>query len=260
MANKDYRPKDHRNAYEAWVAQNRSMTKAESQTKVPRQTLYRWAKGTFSCEYGCPYHGWDDLSEKEIAAKTARLNLIEKGNHNPVDHAVAMREAVHFPVKDTSKNFVLDHVDGDLEMAAQLQLIYNKGFYHITGLALDFPSLYENLQGLGVETIQEFYGDGSRVKPSGYGDTVRTLLQLMDKIDQLTGRGAFRQMSDAEKGNIETEKNMRTLTVEDIMKLRSEAKKDPLGFQRKLDAARVMTGESNVLESEPVDAEVTDGE
>ena len=133
---RQYTAEEHKAAFGIW-SETRNLTQAARSVGSDWGTVKRWAQPDFKCSENCPWHGWERLLDERERALAAKLALINKGEYDPVEHDKALREAV--ANQEAPKVLAIDTIiRSDLERVSQLELLWSKVFYDITGIVTDW--------------------------------------------------------------------------------------------------------------------------
>lgn len=225
MGRKIYTAADHQRAFETWY-QTRNWSTVAKTLDAVWGTTKRWAEASYPCNWGCPWHDYDKLMADRDRAHEARMELIEKGNYDPVDHEVAMRDAV--AKKGEGDNYTKNPapmviVRSDIERLQHWELLWSKVYFHATGIATSWREFQ------GVESLPEFERLEMKEKlrkalSGGLSATsleqcIRMLSTIQDKIDGL--QGARRRTATT------TDPGKKELTIQELRALRTTIRNTP---------------------------------
>lgn len=211
MARKVYTAEQHRTAFETWY-ETRNYSAAAKSVDANYLTPRRWATEDYDCQYNCPYHSWNRLMDERDAALQVRHTLIQQGNLDPVQHDIAMRQAVSDPGPKGQNPPVMRIIRSDLERLHHWELLYSKVYYDLTGLALDYGSIKEDY-------ARKQYQMGLHVTNAESG--IRMLKTIQEQIDLLQG-------SDRRSQRVSSASPAREqLTLQQLRKMRQLAQNTP---------------------------------
>jgi len=210
MPRKVYTEEHHRTAFETWY-ETRNYSAAAKAVDANYLTPRRWSEKDFDCPHNCPYHNWGLLMEERDSALQVRHDLIADGNLDPVQHDIAMREAVSSPGPRGKNPPVMQVIRSDLERLQHWELLYSKVYFDLTGLALDYGTLKE-------DDARQQYRMGLHVTNAEAG--IRMLKTIQDQIDALQGADR-RNTTSAKRPEREQ------LTLQQLQKMRQLAKNTP---------------------------------
>ncbi len=216
----DYDRGDHRLAYETWKRTHNWTRTAKAVGNKPSMglTIRNWAKETYKCKEGCPFHGWERLEAEDAKAMSIKLRPIEE-----VTEDVRMQTTVEARQEALERVF-----RSDIERLTHWEAIYAKQFYHIMGIPLSIDrlvTLTDNVKS-SAELIDRYE---TGLKPRDLGDAVRTLALIQEKIQTLRrdaglytkgGLGPTAESRDKLEG--------RELSIEDLRTLKEIWESTPL--------------------------------
>lgn len=211
MPRKVYTAEHHRTAFETWY-ETRNYSTAAKSVDANYLTPRRWAEDDFDCPHNCPYHNWARLMEERDAALQVRHNLIERGNLDPVQHDLAMRQAISEPGPKGQNPPVMQIIRSDMERLQHWELLYSKVYFDLTGVALDYGSIKE-------DDVREQYRMGLHVTNAEAG--IRMLKTIQEQIDTL--QGADRRSQRVNSSTPAREQ----LTLQQLRKMRELAQNTP---------------------------------
>jgi hypothetical protein len=133
---RNYTAEDHKRAFKIWC-DSRNLTAVTRELECDWGTPKRWMQQDYACPFGCPWHGWVELSEERDRAHSAKILLLNQGNADPVAHDLAIRRAVT-DLEAPRVEAVDALVRSDLERVGHLEFIYSKVMYDMTGLVTDW--------------------------------------------------------------------------------------------------------------------------
>lgn len=213
----DISEEDHKKAYQVWL-RTRNMAEVARACGVTHTTVYEWRSGTFRCQFNCVYHNWDKFEAEKKAAQNARLELLEKGVHDPVEHEIAMRQAITTAKTDGKSVYkdgpAMAALRADDERLAQWEFIWAKLFFQATGVPVDPALLHDPEQ---MAKIDEVYGKG--LKSKNLDDAIKSLATVQDQIDKLSG-AARKRADEAEKTKNPTLPLLTAAKIEELRALK----------------------------------------
>lgn len=133
---KNYTAEDHKIGFNIWC-DSRNLTEVSRYFQCDWGTPKRWMQSDYPCAFNCPWHGWVALIDEKDRAHTAKLILLNKGIVDPASHAQALREAIANP-QAPRVDAVDSLVRSDLERVGQLEFIWSKCVYDMTGQVTDW--------------------------------------------------------------------------------------------------------------------------
>jgi hypothetical protein len=183
-----YTPDDHRRAFEAYYRLRNAREVADS-LGIPYVTVTRWQGKNVTCS--CPWHNWKDLVAQREVVDAAKLTL-------PSPDPLATDALLRAPmgtIVGTDAQSVADSralqsqiVRSDAERLMQLEFLWSKMYYDLTGLVVDHSALVEASAGMSEtqESQVAAYTRGLRCKTADAA--LRALLQIADKIEELKAK------------------------------------------------------------------------
>lgn len=81
MARKKYTARHHRKAFELYMALRSFHAVSQEKGMPTSTTLFRWSAPDYPCQYGCPYHGWEELERQKEAEVAKRLAEQERNGN-----------------------------------------------------------------------------------------------------------------------------------------------------------------------------------
>lgn len=217
----NFTAENHKQAFEIY-AKHRQFAAVEKElrhTGVSYDIIRTWAKDGFRCPFGCPWHNWASLLEERAKVVRSQVKLIENGvGESETLRVAAESELNKVPQKNEVKNGLLKVVKSDLERLAQLELLYNKAYFKLTGIALVVGDMDLGEQKIHLE---EMYEKG--LNPETFSGGIRDLSTLLGQIDTLKKRLGLiaedgREVEDPKKDVEE----VRPLNVRDLVKLKEQ--------------------------------------
>jgi hypothetical protein len=234
MVRKRYKLEDHERAFNIFY-ESRTYQAVADAMQIDYTTVLRWAKAEYECPIpGCAFHNWDALVAEKDVAVTARLQLYEAGNFNPIAHDQAIRSAVAgvpLPPKpkteaerqalitENRRQVIENLVRSDFERLAQWEMLWSKVMYQTTGQVLDFNVLVD-MEGkpLSEEDLRKLLGRG--VKVSTMEGAIRALAEIQNQIERLKDKiGIHKKLGTEEIGtgqDKQKDDDSPKLTIEDM--------------------------------------------
>lgn len=203
---------------------------------VNQATLRRWRGKDFSCS--CPWHNWDELVVQREHALKERMDLLDDGIEDPVQHHNALMNIdTDQPLTEEESRRVrkeLTIIRSDLERIKQLERLFSKLYFHATGIVLDYDTLLDLDENMETEDdVREFLLDDTRggLQPKNLEGCVRVLLSVMEKINELKVELGIRgrtRVSTSKDGDGEVKEETRTVeenrpvTINDLRSIRDQ--------------------------------------
>lgn len=196
----------HKQAYDLYV-DLKSYRQVAEVMGVEHHTIRRWSVGDINCD--CPFHNWDALLAEKRQAENTRAALVATGITDPLDieQALLDQEPCHqvpAVVEDaeiaTSDDLIVGQrrklswkatLASDLLRISQLELLWAKFYFALTGVILDHSVLIEQIGGnFNADKIQEYLLDETRggLQPSNAEQCLRCLLMVSKQIDEFKER------------------------------------------------------------------------
>lgn len=226
MPRKIYTAADHQKAFEVWYKTRNWSTVAKT-LDANWSTTKRWSEETFPCSWGCSWHGYDQLIADRDKAHQARMELLDQGNYDPVDHELAMRDAI--AKKDPQNNVIVSEtsmkiVRSDLERLQHWELLWSKVYFHATGVVttwreyagFDTMPEYERLEL--KEKVRQALTQG--LAATSLEQCIRMLKTIQDQIDGL--QGARRRTASTSGDPAKKE-----MTIQELRQLRRHLQNTP---------------------------------
>jgi hypothetical protein len=173
-------------------------------------TIHNWAKETYRCKEGCPFHGWERLEAEEAKAQSVKLRPIEE-----------VTEDVRSQTTIEARRDALERVfRSDIERLTHWEAIYAKLFYHIMKIPLSIDRLVTLTDSVVSETeLIDRYENG--LKPRDLGDAVRTLALIQEKIQTLRrDAGLYTKGGLGPTAESQPKLEGRELSIEDLRSLK----------------------------------------
>lgn len=214
-----YTSAEHRTAFNIWC-KTRNLTEVARHFECDWGTPKRWMQPDYPCVFNCPWHGWPELVAEKERAHSAKILLLNRGVVDPAAHDKAIREAV----VDLSAPRVVAVdalVRSDLERVGQLEFIWSKVIYDITGQVTDWRHFRDAGPG-GAVTDDEVEGTLKGVLRGGLHVTslkhgVDMLKTLRAEIEDITGNA---RVAASKTTTVEEERTSR----EELRRLRHVVK------------------------------------
>lgn len=215
-----YTPEHHKLAFQTWIQTHRWTKVAKAIGGLPSSgiTARKWAKKTFRCKYGCPYHGWSDLEGTELANIPIPEEIVQQvADAEDVGDARVVEQTKSHSIEEAVGKISCSTV----ERLVHLEALYNKTYWAVTGIVLPSELHRDPATGLMPDNkvlIARFNGGQ---KPTNYEAGVKLLttitreIQLLKKEMGVVG-GAKKEQSDAP----EVKPVMSEMTIEDLQAIR----------------------------------------
>lgn len=214
MGRKTYTADQHQQAFEVWY-RTRNWSTVAKELGATWTTTKRWSEADYPCQWGCPWHNYDQLIQERDRAHQARVDLLEKGNVDPVAHDVAIRDAI---AKPHNPNEVFEAAPlvicrSDLERMGHWEFLWSKVYFHATGIVTNWSefqgrSVMPEFERLELqEKVRGALGGG--LAATSLESAVRMLKMIQDQIDGL--QGARRRTAGDEAGPAKSEMTIQTL-------------------------------------------------
>lgn len=225
----------HRIAFEAYF-ETRNWTSAMKAAGCSYPTVFRWA-ADYRCEHNCPYHRWDALIQEREKIAKEQLALQDRGIHDPISHGRVISSATAerfngtaFPITSTQrkKAALIGIAKSDVERLAQLELLYNKIFYDLTGIPLAYQT-YLDSQGstVGMD-LEDIYGKG--IHADSLKTAINALTAILAEIDKIKKRAGLIDETgrDTTSEKVEEEqKAAKQLSLHDLREIRDRLEVTP---------------------------------
>lgn len=175
----DYGPNDHRKAFELY-RECRNLRHVSESLGINYSTIHRWQSAGFACT--CPWHNWKVRLEEVDAGENAKLSLNPLQALDPIQVDQAVRG------EEVSKRESL-LTRSDIERLSQLEFLWSKFYYEITGIVLDVSTLIEasDSQTPLTDKMQEGYLRRGLTSKNAESAT-RTLLAIGKEIEEIKER------------------------------------------------------------------------
>lgn len=169
---------------------SRNLSDVQRQIGTTYDTVLRWRSANYVCNHGCPYHGWDELIEQEMAVMAAKEKAAIAGVSDPTEQQKAMELALAKPNEpaptDRQIREAVALVITDEQQLAHWRHLYAKVYYDLTGTVIDFDTLLQDLTGTRHLFKEELLKRGLRITTAESG--VRILGLIADKIKEFERR------------------------------------------------------------------------
>lgn len=214
---KTYTASLHKEAFEIYC-RTHLVSKVEIELDIPYATALAWYREGFKCPFGCPYHNYTALLEERTRVLKGQVKLLESG----IDDEDARRIAAESQLNQTTnklavKNSLLKVVKSDLERLAQLELLYNKVYFAITGIALVVGELDLGDQKIRLE---EMYAQG--MNTTSFDSGMKSLLTILGQIDVLKKRLGLISDDNGDAPDTKREEEAKPLDLKDLQKLKQQ--------------------------------------
>lgn len=190
MPRNKYNADHHRAAFEAYY-KRRNFVDASEAAGCNYGTVIRWASVDFQCEAFCPWHDWDKLIRERDSVLSGQIELIEAGNYDPLAHDEAIRSGLS-SLRPGVKQTLLGMIRSDVERIAQLEYLWSKYYYDVTGQALTYSAHKE-------KTLEVEFKKGLRAETAKEGMAILT--GLLDQIEKLKVRAGLVDSEGRDKSN-----------------------------------------------------------
>lgn len=208
---KNYGINEHRRAFELYK-ELRTLAAVSEKMEIPYSTIQRWNSANFSCP--CPWHNWPLLMQKVDSGEDAVLSLSPLQQMDPLMVDAAVR-GEDLPKRET----ILTR--SDLERLGELEFLWAKFYYEITGIVLDVSTLID-AGGLDTkeatdEMTKKYLRGGLPCKSA---DTAtRTLLAIGHEIEEVKERLGL--TTAARKGDVTKESTEKQeMTMDDLHRIK----------------------------------------
>lgn len=219
-----YGKEAHEKAYRVWSETGGNMSRVADAIGCSYPTPSQWFREDYSCLEKCPWHGWPKIKEQEDIVNQRKAELFAAGNYNPIDHALAMNEALK-EIPQDRRDIILDIIRKDEEILGHWELLYGKVFYHLTGVPLAFSQV-KNPQTGDLMRIETIYKEGLQVQNVESG--IRALMNCREQIDKLKIRNGLLKPDGMAKTQEElhgdTTGKEKPLTLEEIRAMSDQLK------------------------------------
>jgi len=210
---KRYTKADHLKAYQVW-RQKGSYSAVTDALGIRYSTVRKWAQVGFRCGEGCPYHGWEELVERETRERAGMVQLAAPPGEEESQEQLPEPLLSDGPIEDvspqatelTNRQELLSKVGrSDIERASDLDFLYCQLYYHLTGMAVPCESVVD-ASGKPVPTKELVMSYEQGKKPKTLGEGVGALLKVVDRIQDLKrDAGVYAQKTGAQKAAEEAE-------------------------------------------------------
>jgi hypothetical protein len=182
---REYTADEHKQAYLAWAETGSRQAAADiiGGEDWHLHTVQNWARSGFRCQWGCPYHGWDDLKKdkEDKLAETITNADVESDLASISDLPAQSREEA-----------LAELVCSDLEQLLHWEAMYNKALYFATGFVRQ-SKLFETADGkpLTEKQLIETYRRG--LLPKTFEQGINTIVKIQEqwiKARERVGLGA----------------------------------------------------------------------
>ena len=220
MSRPTYTQTDHKRAFEEFV-QNRNYSSCAKLIGCNWETVRKWSDPEFNCLFACPWHGWNKLLEERERAHHARMELLNQGNHDPVDHDRAIRgELARTDHERRTGEYLTQvaHVEivrSDIERLQHWEYLWSKVYYDATGMVADWRQ-FRGINGADQLEIENKLREHLRVglHATSLEQCVRMLATIQEHIDKLQGatrRSPSVSTSDGKIASLEELREMRKM-------------------------------------------------
>lgn len=211
----------HKEAFELY-AEKHNLSAVCTDLDVAYSTITSWSKD-FRCPFGCPWHGYEKLLEERTRVLRGQVQLLENGITDDDARRIAAESQLNqTPQKLAVKNSLLKVVKSDLERLAQLELLYNKTYWTITGIPLVVGEMDLGDQKIHLE---DMYAHG--MNALSFDSGLKALLTILAQIDVLKKRLGL--ISDNAGDDPDTkrakEEEAKPLNIKDLAKLKQQFQK-----------------------------------
>lgn len=190
---KAYSSEDHRLAFETFY-QHRTFSSVIETLQIAHTTAQNWSLPSYKCPTGCPWHGYARLIAEREAMNAARSSLLEKGIVDPVAHEEAAKNAIT-NVPDARRQAAEAFLKSDLEILQHWELVYNRVFYDLTKIKLDFQ-LMKDTEGNWIP-IEKFLEPGLHLETAS--EAIRVMAIIRDRIDSIKLRMGINKPAEEAK-------------------------------------------------------------
>ena len=226
MGRKIYTQADHQSAFETWYKTRNWSTVAKSLDAV-WSTTKRWGESDYPCSWSCPWHDYNKLMADRDAAHQARTNLLNEGNYDPVDHDIAIREAVSRKgdgLNSTKNPPAVVIVRADIERLQHWEYLWSKVYFHATGLVTNWSEFQGMTQMVEFERLELETRLRDALKgglaATSLEQCIRMLKTIQDQIDGLQG-------SNRRSGNNNNDPGKKEMTIVELRQIRETLKNTP---------------------------------
>lgn len=213
MGKYSYNQDHHRAAFDIWY-DTRNWTATRKTVGAQFATLKSWASEEYVCKFNCPWHGWDKLIEERDRAMKQRVTLLNDGQYDITSHQQAMEDAIGDIRPAGKKDAITLIVHSDLQQISQWQYLYNKVYYNITGMALDYHQMKES---------QSLMHYRKGLMPTSLEGGIKMLETISKRIDVLKGSHMVSEEPEIKDAKGRPPK----LSLEDLRKIRKLANENP---------------------------------
>lgn len=214
----------HKEAFEIY-ARTQNFTKVSEEMGETYSLILSWAKEGYRCQFACPFHNWPELLKERTKVLSTQVSLLEnKVDDAEVRRVVAESQVNKTPQKLEVKNSLLKVVKSDLERLAQLEVLYNKTYFALTGIPL---AVGEMELGEHKIHLEEMYSQG--MNPGDWDSGLKSLDKILTQIDNLKKRlGLVAEAETANPNNPEKPPEDKPVTIAELLKIKQRlADTDP---------------------------------
>lgn len=216
MAKGSFTAEDHKKAFDAFY-QHGTFSKVIEAVGITHQTAQNWSLATYRCPSGCPWHDWPRLVAERKSMNMARASLLEKGVVDPISHQEAAKNAL-VNVPDKRREAAEAFLKSDLEILQHYEFCYNRIFYDLTGIKLDFQ-LMKDAQGEWIP-IEKFLVDGLHLETAS--EAIRLMGMVRDRIDAIKMRMGISKPLEEKK--IEGDTTAKAVSLQDLREMKEKLK------------------------------------
>lgn len=211
IGKRSYSSEDHKKAFDIFY-QHRTFSKVIELLDIAHPTAQNWSLDSYKCPSGCPWHGYSRLIAERESLNLARASLLEKGIVDPVSHENAAKDAM-INVPDVRRAAAEAFLKSDLEVLKHWEFIYNRVFYDLTKIKLDFQ-LMKDTDGNWIP-IEKFLEPGMHLETAS--EAIRLLVQIRGQIDSIKVRMGINKPAEAKK-----EETAKKISLQDLREMKEK--------------------------------------
>jgi hypothetical protein len=225
MAQYSFTAEHHQKAFELFFL-NRNWKATAEALETTSHTIYSWSRPIFQCKENCPYHGWDSLIEERTKIQKAQLDAHVRGAQDPLSQGslIHMNADSHVPVSMTpaeaQQSALIGIHKSEVERLTQLELLYNKVFFDLTGIPLAY-SQFKDLAAASL-ALKDIYNAG--LHATTFREATNALSTILGEIEKCKRRlGLIDQAGKVTEAPLEEKvSKQEKLTLQDLRNIRNK--------------------------------------
>lgn len=220
-----YTREHHQKAWEIWY-ETRNLSETCRRMNISQQTGIRWKDKGFNCAFNCPYHDYDGLAHDVAKANQARLELVNKGETDPVAIDSAMRaHLTHGGKRDDNSDMLMDAPAMDIIrkndlVVGDFEFLYRKIYYLATGQTLTPTHAIITANGDAIDINWAGEYEKGIGKINSIDKAIESLIHLRNEIEKRTGASAAGENGVVLENITETKRV--TIPLEQLAQMREQ--------------------------------------